>query len=199
MPVALADICSISSGYTARSRLEEVPGGVLALQLRDIGDGAEVRVDGLMRSSFEGTIDRYLVGAGDVVFRSKGERNVAAYLGRDFPSRAVALLPVMILRAKSVVMSEYLVWAINQPESQRHFEGDMRSGTIRSVPKATLESLPIDLPDLETQRKIVEIDRLLRKELELSSELLALRQKLVSQELKMLVKAAPNQAAKRRK
>lgn len=195
MPVALADICSISSGYTARSRLEEVSGGVLALQLRDIGDGVEVRADGLMRSSFEGAIDRYLVGAGDVVFRSKGERNIAAYLDREFPSRAVALLPVMILRVKNVVMPEYLVWAINQPEAQRHFEGDMRSGTIRSVPKATLESLSIELPNLETQHKIVEINRLLRKELELSSKLLSLRQKLVSQELKLLAKDAPNRAA----
>jgi len=199
VPVTLSDICSISSGYTARSRLEEVANGVLTLQMRDIGEHATVSAGGLMRSSFEGGVDRYLVGAGDVVFRSKGERNAAAYLDRDFPSRAVALLPVMILRVKNVVMPEYLVWAINQPEAQRHFEGDMRSGTIRSVPKATLESLPINLPDLETQHKIVEIDRLLRMELELSRELLSLRQKLVSQELKLLAKGAPNRAANGRK
>lgn len=198
MRVKLADVCDVSSGFTARARLEEVPAGVPALQMRDIADTPQVDASGLMRSAFEGPVERYLVGAGDVVFRSKGERSVAAYLDKDFQPPAVAILPVMILRMKAAILPEYLVWLINQPEAQRHFEGDARSGTIRAVPKASIESLPIDLPDLATQQKIVEIDRLLRKEVELSSKLLLLRQQVVTERLKLLAKGAPDRDVKER-
>lgn len=198
MRVKLADVCDVSSGFTARARLEEVLDGVPVLQMRDIADTPMVDASGLMCSAFEGAVDRYMVGAGDVVFRSKGERSVAAYLDRDFQPPAVAILPVMILRMKAAVLPEYLVWQINQPEGQRHFEGDARSGTIRAVPKASIESLPIDLPDLATQQKIVEIDRLLRKEVELSNELLLLRQQVVTEKLKLLAKGVPHRDVKER-
>lgn len=198
MRVTLADICDVSSGFTARTRMEDVVDGVPVLQMRDIADAPKVDASGLMRSVFEGAVDRYMVGAGDVVFRSKGDRSVAAYLDKDFQPAAVAILPVMILRMKAAVLPEYLVWRINQPEAQRHFEGDARKGTIRAVPKASIESLPIDLPDLATQQKIVEIDRLLRKEAELSNELLLLRQQVVTEKLKLLAKGAPNRDVKGR-
>ncbi len=126
----------------------------------------------------------------DVVFKSKGERSVAAYLGDDFVVPAVAVLPVMILRVNAKVLPEFLVWSINQPEAQRHFDGDARSGTIRVVPKASIESLPISLPDLAIQKKIVEVDRLTRREAELSAQLFSLRQRLVTEKLKALTNGA---------
>ncbi|WP_438752176.1 restriction endonuclease subunit S [Pararhizobium sp. O133] len=190
MRVTLADICNVSSGFTARSRLDEVESGVPVLQTRDVADAPRIDASSLMRTVIEGAVDRYLVGRGDVVFRSKGERSVAAYLGDDFVVPAVAVLPVMILRVKAEVLPEFLVWSINQPESQRHFDGDARSGTIRAVPKASIESLPISLPDLDTQKRIVEVDRLTRKEAELSAQLISLRQRLVAEKLKALANGA---------
>lgn len=188
--VILADICDVSSGFTARSRLDEVDAGVPVLQTRDVTDAPRIDASSLMRTVIEGAVDRYLVGRGDVVFKSKGERSVAAYLGDDFVVPAVAVLPVMILRVKATVLPEFLVWSINHPEAQRHFDGDARSGTIRTVPKASIESLPISLPDLATQKKIIEVDRLTRKEAELSAQLISLRQRLVAEKLKALANGA---------
>lgn len=190
MQVALASVCEVSSGYTARSRLDEVAGGLPVIQMRDITDSPEVDASGLMRAAVSGVVDRYMVGHGDVVFKSKGERSVAAYLGGDFVVPAVAVLPVMILRVKAKVLPEFLVWSINQPEAQRHFDGDARSGTIRAVPKVSIESLPISLPDLETQKRIVEVDRLTRREAELSAQLISLRRHLMAEKLKALANGA---------
>lgn len=190
MIVSLADICNVSSGFTARSRLDDVMSGAPVLQTRDIGDDPRIYASGLMRTTIDSSVERYLVGCGDVVFKSKGERSVAAYLGDDFVVPAVAVLPVMILRVRAEVLPEFLVWSINQPEAQRHFDGDARSGTIRVVPKASIESLLISLPDLSTQKKIVEVDRLMRKEAELSAQLISLRQRLVTEKLKALTNGA---------
>lgn len=190
MRVTLADVCDVSSGFTARSRLDEAATGVRVLQMRDVGDDPKIDPSALMTAAIDGPVERYLVGNGDVVFKSKGERSVAAYLGDDFVVPAVAVLPVMILRIKAGVLPEFLVWSINQPEAQRHFDGDARTGTIRAVPKVSIESLPISIPDLDTQKKIVEVDRLTRKEAELSAQLISLRQRLVAEKLKALADGA---------
>ncbi|MCQ1769560.1 restriction endonuclease subunit S [Neorhizobium galegae] len=190
MRVTLADICDVSSGFTARNRLDEAVTGVPVLQTRDVGDDPKIAPSGLMLAAIDGPVERYLVGSGDVVFKSKGERSVAAYLGDDFVVPAVAVLPVMILRVKGKVLPEFLVWSINQPEAQRHFDSDARSGTVRAVPKASIETLPISLPDLATQKKIIEVDRLTRKEAELSAQLISLRQRLVAEKLKALANDA---------
>lgn len=64
----------------------------------------------------------------------------------------------------AAILAEYLAWAINQPEAQRHFDAAARGTSIRMVPKASLDDLRIDVPDLETQHRIIMIDALAARE-----------------------------------
>ena len=82
----LADLSEIHSGYTARGRLDPVlEGGVPALQLRDVGaSGAELG-SGLQRYDLGVLSERYFVSGGEVVFRSRGEPNVAAAIRHPLP------------------------------------------------------------------------------------------------------------------
>ena len=160
----LLDICSIQIGYTARARFEPAADGVLAIQLRDIGeDGIDIAQ--VARVQVNERIDRYLVQRGDVLFRSRGERNIAAALDERFAEPAIAVSPLMTLRPnRTAILAEYLAWAINQPDAQRQFDSAARGTSIRMVPKAALNDLNIDVPDLETQRRIVSIDTLAARE-----------------------------------
>jgi hypothetical protein len=162
----LASVCDISTGYTARGRLEPTESdGVLVIQLRDISADGDVAPERLTRVAVEGALERYLVRAGDVVFRSRGDRNTAFVLDERFIEPAVAVLPLMILRPKSqVVTPQYLAWAINQSPAQRYFDTIACGTNMRMLPKAGLEDLEIDVPDIETQRKIVEIHALAERE-----------------------------------
>lgn len=160
----LLDVCSIQIGYTARAKLEPAADGVLAIQLRDVAEDG-VRVGQLARVQVNERVDRYLVHAGDVLFRSRGERNTAAALDEGFPEPAIAVSPLMALRPNpAAILAKYLAWAINQPEAQRHFDVAARGTSIRMVPKASLDDLRIDVPDLETQRGIIMIDALAARE-----------------------------------
>ena len=97
----LADACTIHSGYTARGRLEATEfGGVLAIQLRDISAEGVIHPERLTRVQLEDLADRYFVRAGDVVFRSRGERNTASVLDKRLRERALAVLPLLVLRPK---------------------------------------------------------------------------------------------------
>lgn len=178
----LADACAIHTGYTARGRLESTAaGGVLAIQLRDISPDGLVDPERLTRVQLGGLAERYFVRAGDVVFRSRGERNTASALDQRFQEPALAVLPLMVLRPKrDVVTPEYLAWAINQPPAQRHFDSAARGTNIRMIPRSSLDDLELDIPDLETQKKIVAVDALAERERELSLFAAETRRKMMS-------------------
>lgn len=178
----LADACSIHTGYTARGRLEPTTdGGVLAIQLRDISPDGLVNPERLTRVQLEDLADRYFVRAGDVVFRSRGERNTASVLDERLQEAALAVLPLMVLRPKrDVVTPEYLAWAINQPPAQRHFDVAARGTNIRMIPRSSLDGLELDVPDIETQEKIVAFNALAERERELSQLAAEKRRKMMS-------------------
>jgi hypothetical protein len=162
----LTETCSIYTGYTARGRLEPAQsGGVPVIQLRDISGDGGVDAPQLTRIDLSGVLDRYFVRAGDVIFRSRGERNTASALDERFSEPAVAVLPIMILRPKlGVIIPQYLAWAINQPAAQRQLNTAACGSKMRMVPRSSLEHLDVDVPDLETQHKIVAVDALSERE-----------------------------------
>jgi hypothetical protein len=160
----IPDVCVIQIGYTARAKLEAAADGVLAIQLRDVAQDG-VSIGQLARVQVNERIDRYLVQAGDVLFRSRGERNTAAALDGRLTEPAIAVSPLMALRPNpAAILAEYLAWAINQPEAQRYFDVAARGTSIRMVSKASLDDLRIDVPDLETQHRIIMIDALAARE-----------------------------------
>lgn len=177
----LADACTIHTGYTARGRLEPaVIGGVLAIQLRDISPEGALDPKRLTRVQLDGLAERYFVRAGDVVFRSRGERNTASALDNRLREPALAVLPLMVLRPKrDVVMPEYLAWAINQPPAQRHFDSTARGTNIRMIPRSSLDDLELEVPDIETQKKIVAVDALAEQERTLSLRAVDARRKMI--------------------
>ncbi len=87
----------------------------------------------------------------------------------------------MILRPKpDVVSAEYLAWAINHPTTQRFFNSVARGTKLRMVSRASLEHLELDIPDIETQRKIVAIGALAEQEQTLSVLLAGKRKELTT-------------------
>ena len=139
--------------------------GSLVLQLGDVSPDGHVDSGRLTRVAFDNLPERYLVGRGDVIFRSRGEPNIAVALDDRFAERAVAVLPLFVLRPKpEIILPEYLAWVINQPDSQRHFDRVACGTTMRMVPRSGLEILEIRVPPIETQRRIVAIDALAERE-----------------------------------
>jgi hypothetical protein len=180
----LSKVCTIQIGFTARAKFEPADTGVLTIQLRDLPAEGDIQPALLTRVSLDERPDRYLVAAGDVLFRSRGERNVAAALDNRFAEPAVAVSPLMILRPNPArAVAPYLAWAINQPDAQRHFDAAARGTSVRMVPKASLDDLDIDVPDLETQRRIVAVAALAEQEEALLHRLASRRRALINRHL----------------
>lgn len=167
----LASICRIQTGFTARGRLEAVTGpGAPAIQLRDLAGEVEPDLGKLPLYQLTGKLDRYAVGKGDVLFRSRGTRNTAIALTQEAEASPVAVLPLMILRPDPALLdAQYLAWFINQPQAQRYFDSCARGTNLRMIPKRCIEELEVAVPDLETQQQVAEIDSLARREYELTT------------------------------
>jgi hypothetical protein len=188
----LAELSDIHSGYTARGRLEPLPeGGVPALQLRDVGTEGAAPGPDFQRYDLGKLPDRYFVRGGEVLFRSRGEPNAAAAIRDPLPEPAVVIVPLVILRPdRARVLPEYLAWAINQPDAQRRLGAEAQGTSLRMIPMAVLENLEIAVPDLHTQKRIVELNALARQEGKLLRQLAARREELVSAILGEAAKAA---------
>jgi hypothetical protein len=163
---ALSVICDVRIGYTARHGLKTAPGGIRAIQLRDLHEEDDLDPASAPRYPLDPSLkQRYSAGGGDLLFRSRGNRNTAAMIAPDSTEAVVAILPLIVLRPNNdVVDSRYLAWFINQPGTQRYFDRYARGTRLRMIPKGCLDNLEVELPDLDTQKLIVEIDTLARRE-----------------------------------
>lgn len=178
----LSTICETKSGFTARSRLDAIAdGGTRAVQLRDLSGEGDFDPASAPRYQLASSFERYWAVAGDVLFRSRGERSTAVCVAPDTEARAVAILPLIILRPDANRLDgRYLAWFINQPEAQRHFDKCARGTSLRMIPKGCLEDLDVPIPDLNTQRLVVEIDRLAQRESSLMARLSEKKQEFTS-------------------
>ena len=184
----LSDICAVQIGYTVRRRIRRAQDGVLAVRLRDVPPGGSVDPAGLTRLQVGAVPDRYLVGSGDVLFRSRSESNTACALDDRLREPALAMLPLFILRPDpDVVLAEFVAWAINQPRAQRHFDRFARGTNLRMIPRAVLTGLEVTLPGLEVQRSVVALDALARRERTLSIRAAEERRQLYTRILQDLV------------
>lgn len=188
----LAEISDIHSGYTARGRLDpQIGGGVPALQLGDVGTDGGVPSQGFQRYDLGKLPDRYFVRGGEVVFRSRGESNAAVAIPDSLPEPVVVIVPLVIVRPyRDRVLPEYLAWAINQRDAQRKLGAEAQGTSLRMIPMAVLENLEIAVPDLPTQRRIVELHAFARQEAQLLRQLAARKEELASAILGEAAKAA---------
>lgn len=166
----LADVARISSGLTVRERLDASASGVLAIQMADLAVGSHLDVRGMAR--IPSPHPRYLVSRGDVLLRSRGHATIAWAVPDDLPEQAVAVLPLFIIRPSTDIYDpDFLAWWLNQPDAQTHLRRAAQGQSIQMVSKATLESVPLQLPPLAQQRLIADAAHLAACETQLMHRL----------------------------
>lgn len=192
----LADLCHIHLGVTLERRPDPPTAGPATriIQLRDIVDG-RLDLHRLDQVSSQGPLsvahERHTVRPGDVIFRSRGQKTIAAMALGDANASAIAVAPVLILRPRrGMVTPEYLVWWLNLASTQRHLDRDAQGSALRMIPRAALESLQLDTPALATQQAITAVDALAHRETELVQLLATKRADLINQYLTQTARQA---------
>jgi hypothetical protein len=189
----LTDIANIQLGYQFRKRLEPVESGTnKVIQIRDFDQNLVLLKEALSWVRIDKPADPYLVSKGDVLFLSRGHKNWAVPIVDDFRD-TITVSHFFVLRIKNAdVMPEYLAWYINQTPAQEYLHSNARHGThMPLIPLSAFKGLTVEVPEMETQKKIVELSKLMDKEKQLLNEL--------QEKKSLLIKAVCLKASKSKK
>ena len=131
----------------------------------------------------EGISEKHLLKDGDVLFAAKGTKNFAAiFENHNEPS--VASTSFFVIRPTgNVVLPQFLAWYLNNPATQTLLKGQAIGTSIPSISKQVLENLGIPVPEIKTQKAIVEISKLFNQEKALKHKIEVLREKQIQQQI----------------
>mgnify|MGYP001030781372 CR=1 FL=1 len=183
MMTRLADIASVLPVYPFRKKVEPEEGGdVAVIQVRDVdvgNAGLNLLKGAIWLRNDSSKYDRYLLNPGDLLFQSRGSRHPVVVVACGLNAIAASGLHV-IRPIQGRAVPEYLAWWFNHPVSQGKLAKDVARGTyIPFISKKDLEGFLVPMPVAEVQMRIVEVDRLRRRERELREGLDTLTQQLV--------------------
>lgn len=128
--------------------------------------------------------EKHILKEGDVLFAAKGVKNFAVIIKGNMGA-CVASSTFLVLRVKDEqrnnLVPEFLVWFLNHHNTLSYLRSKAIGSTMPSITKNVLEDAEINLPDLKTQRTIIAIDALRRKEHQLKLKLEKLKEMQVQQ------------------
>jgi Type I restriction modification DNA specificity domain len=171
------------AGFAFRGRIEAVSDGQYqVLQIKDIGQNNEILSDSLIRANAN-VRPIHLVKKDDVLFASRGANRRAAFVENEMPN-TIFIAQIFALRGlDQIINPAYLAWFINQKPAQDYLEFNSSGSHIQNITIEVFENLPVIIPPLETQRKIVEIHHLWLREKELVKQISEKRSQVIEKVL----------------
>jgi restriction endonuclease S subunit len=125
---------------------------------------------------------------GDVLFVAKGFRFFATLYKKDF-GNAIASSIFFVLRPdKTRIIPAYLVSVLNLPKNLLHFQLSGAGSTIPSIRKNELADFTFNLSSLEQQQKVVALQELYFKDIQITDALIREKQKLFQTTISKIIK-----------
>jgi len=173
MKKKITEIADVQIGYQFRKKIElDDHGTNRVIQIRDFDENHTLNKEGLSRVRIDKPIEQYLIHRGDVLFLSRGHRNWAAPIIDELQNTVAAGHFFVIKVRNEIILPEYLAWYINQSPAQEYLHNIARRGThMPLVTLSAFKGLTVEVPDMTTQHRIVELSRLMEREKKLLAEL----------------------------
>jgi restriction endonuclease S subunit len=185
MEVKIKDIANIQFGYYGKPS----PKGVLPyLQAKHFNEfGLYIGENDTFLEEDPKSIENLLQNE-DILFVAKGFRFFAT-LYKEEHGKAVASSIFFILRTdKTRIIPAYLVSVLNLPKNLLHFQQSGAGSTIPSIRKNELADFTFNLIPLEEQQKVVALQELHLKDIELTNALIKEKQKLFQTTISTIIK-----------
>ena len=173
--IELKDVAEIRSGFYLKP---SPTGSVYYLQMKDLL--GQFSLSAMEKVDCTKKMEKNILCKGDLLFAGKG----GAYLCKVFnvDVKALPSTTLFIIRIKSDVVSpDYLCWYLNHPVIMAEVKASQVGTGTLLVHKPTLERLKIAVPEMEQQRKIVDISNLQKREMEILQTLGEKRLQLTNQ------------------
>lgn len=185
MKQILKHIALIQTGLFAKSIAE---GDIVYLQAKHFDEAGNLRGSLHPDIKADYITEKHLLRTGDILFAAKGTKNFATvFENLNKPTVASTSFFVIRLTQKNV-NPHFLVWYLNHPSTQKLLKGKAIGTSIVSISKAVLEEMEIPVPDIKTQKTILQIAKLRNEEINLKQQIELLREKQIQQEIINVIK-----------
>ncbi len=179
----LEELAEISSGFQFRGAIKADPeGDVAVVQMSSIEIDKPIPWEDLdMVFLPTGSRPRYLK-EGDLLFSARGLTNFAVVCC-ELPSnlQIVASQHFFLIRPlNEEIIPEFLSWQINQKPVQSKLEMISSGMTQKAIPLRELKTIPIVVPPVEHQKKLVALHQHVIREKAALEELISNRNKMMT-------------------
>ena len=188
--VKLKEIVNIRSGVvipkTVNNDIERLTNTFVTLiNTSDFTEDLKLRNDLVPNAVFKPSLEKNYIKKNEILFNAKGRRFFAARFNEEYnytvaSSTFLILSPTDELYNNILINLDYIVWYLNHPLTLRKFEVKMSSQTMPAVTKQELEELEIKIPSLDEQENIIQVDRLMKKEIGLLKELIQVKEDYIN-------------------
>lgn len=176
-------LAKIQSGHHSRGRIDPLADGSHFLfQARDVDvHSLTYRIHAMIRFYPDMSRRDLILKKDDILFMARGIRNYSVLL-QEIPDSTLAAAYFFIVRVSNkVVLPGYLCWYLNQAPVEHYLNRHSGRGVhMPVVRRSVLENIEVPVPALEIQKKIMEVDSLMREERDLLSRLAEKRKELVT-------------------
>jgi restriction endonuclease S subunit len=167
MKKQLSELVSINTGYTVRRRAHLPKFDQYGLiQVSDLNSPIVVKNHFDIHVSVKGRINA-IVSAGDILLSARSSTNGGFKVGmmKNISSPIVAASSLYILRVKDrSVLPEYILYYLRSTAGQRQLKSLMRGGVVKTIPKKNLQDMMILVPEVEIQKKVIQISKNIDKQ-----------------------------------
>lgn len=170
----LASLADVKTGFPLRKAAEEDKhGDALLVQMKDVDPLNGVNWDRTLRINTAGSRHPDWLRENDVLFVGRGSRFFAVHVKKT-KEHSVASPHFYVLRNKKAenLLPEFLVWYLNSQTAQKFYAANQEGSALPYISRKTLDNLPMQLPEIETQKKIVSTYECWRKQRQLLEELI---------------------------
>ena len=181
----LGDIASFNFGYYGKATEND---GVAYLHVRNFSENGDFLYNVENYISLSNVKKEMLLKQDDIIFVSKGMKFFAHKYDEDLgPSVASSIFYVIKVNTV-VVLPDYLTCILSHPKSLIYFNSVSAGSSIPSIRKKELLDFEINIPSIEIQKKIVEINNLHKKQIAILEQLKQNKQILFNQLINKLNK-----------
>lgn len=152
----LAEVARVTAGHPLRSGVDELPVGQIGvIQMRNVDPVAGVDWASVSRVELPPARRVELLGAGDVIFSTRGVRTYAVALDPP-PFQTVCSPHFFVIRPRDGLLHpRFLAWQINQLPAQEYLQREATGSHILNIRREVIERLEIVIPSRARQEAIV--------------------------------------------
>jgi len=177
---ALIDIADIKPGHPFRGSINPSDDAdTYVIQIRDINQYGEVDKPTVVKTTLTSRKKPAYLKENDILFAIKGARHFATLM-QNIPDNSVCSPHFFIIRVnnKSLahVIPAFISWQLNQVIAQQYFKNSAEGTHYVSIRRKVLEDIPLVIPPIANQEKIVAFHNAAIKEQKLLHQLIKNRQ-----------------------